>query len=138
MPPEESQIMASFRRNFQLKIILAVLLLVFAWILVEYTSLLYRSYQINLKKQWFIEENSRLADGNRDLEKQYEYYKTDYFFRKEAKRKLNKKEPGEKIVVLSGGEDTIVYEDDWDFKSKNVTSWYKYLFGQPDKITKPM
>lgn len=117
------------RKDFQLKLALVVLIIIFSWILMEYTSLLYKSYQIGLKKQWFIEENQRLVDNNRDLEKQYEYYKTDYFFRKEAKRKLNKKEPGEKVAVIIGSGENLLQENDWDIRNNILNNWWEYLFG---------
>jgi len=126
---------ASSKINFQLKMIIAVLLIVFGALLVEYTSLLYKSYQITQKKQWFIEENQRLIDGNRDLEKQYEYYKTDYFFRKEAKRKLNKKEPGESVVIVSGGDSQVIANNEWEISSQILNKWWLYIFGERE-ITK--
>ncbi|MDP2690811.1 MAG: hypothetical protein Q8O95_00155 [bacterium] len=95
--------------------------------------MMYKSYQIDLKKQWFIEENVRLAQSNSDLEKQYEYYKTDYFFRKEAKRKLNKKEPGEKVLILSGGDEKVRSGNDWEIQENLITRWWEYLFGHSSK-----
>lgn len=120
----------SHQKDFQLKMIFCVLFVVLAWVLLEYTSLLYRSYQIELKKQWFIEENERLINGNNELEKQYEYYKTDYFFRKEAKRKLNKKEPGEKVIIVSGGDEKIKSENDWEITANIPEKWWDYVFGE--------
>ncbi|MDP3975322.1 MAG: hypothetical protein Q8P95_00210 [bacterium] len=121
-------------RDFQAKLVLTVLVILFVWLLVEYVSLLYKGYQIELKKQWFIEENSRLVDQNQELAKRYEYYKTDYFFRKEAKRKLNKKEPGEKVIIITGESAQIKSEAGWEFQTDMVERWQEYLFGesQPD------
>jgi|CXWL01.1.fsa_nt_gi cell division protein FtsB len=121
------------QKDFQMKIVLAVMVVVFVWLVVEYTSLLYKKYQIDTKKQWFIEENDRISLTNRDLEKQYEYYKTDYFFRKEAKRKLNKKEPGEKVIVVTGGEAKMSYENDWDTSDDTLQAWWEYIFGISSK-----
>ena len=115
-------------KDFQIKVFLGVLLILFAWIMVEYTSLLYKSYQIEQKKQWFIEENTRLTNSNIELEKRYEYYKTDYFFRKEAKRKLNKKEPWDKVVIITGGDEKIASQNDWDIDQQNFEKWKEYLF----------
>lgn len=121
------------QRDFQVKVVLAVLLILFAWILVEYTSLLYKSYQIELKKEWFIGENQRLVENNKNLEKKYEYYKTDYFFIKEAKRKLNKKEPGEKVIVITGGDEKIRSENEWEIRDNNMHKWWQYFFGDQKK-----
>ena len=115
-------------KDFQIKVFLGVLFILFAWIMVEYISLLYKSYQIEQKKQWFIEENTRLTNSNIELEKRYEYYKTDYFFRKEAKRKLNKKEPGDKVVIITGGDEKIASQNDWDIDQQNFEKWKEYLF----------
>lgn len=130
MPSQNTRFL---HKSFRLKVVISVLLIVFAWLLVEYTSLMYKSYQIDLKKQWFIEENVRLAQSNSDLEKQYEYYKTDYFFRKEAKRKLNKKEPGEKVLILSGGDEKVRSGNDWEIQENLITRWWEYLFGHSSK-----
>jgi len=85
--------------------------------------------KLSEKKQWFIEENNRLVNNNKELEKRYEYYKTDYFFRKEAKRKLNKKEPGERVFVISGGDEKIRSDNDWDIRKNTWDNWKEYLFG---------
>lgn len=125
-----SKFSRSSQKDFQYKTVLAVLLIIFAWILVEYTSLLYKTYQIEQKKQWFIEENDRLILNNQELEKRYEYYKTDYFFRKEAKRKLNKKEPGEKVIVVTGGDDRVFSENDWQIRERSIDQWREFFFGE--------
>lgn len=130
MQGSDSQKRRALKRDFQFKVVLAVLLVVFSWVLVEYTSLMYRSYQIELKKEWFIQENERLTSTNRDLEKRYEYYKTDYFFRKEAKRKLNKKEPGENVIVVYGGEERVQSSNDWHIRENNVEKWWQLFFGK--------
>lgn len=128
MPPTESQQRRASQKDFQLKVVFVVLTILFGWVLVEYTSLLYRSYQIEQKKQWFIDENQRLVDNNQELAKRYEYYKTDYFFRKEAKRKLNKKEPGEKVIIVTGGDERIRSENDWEIRDDNIAKWWRYFF----------
>lgn len=125
------------QKDFQLKIALVILAIVFAWILLEYTSLLYKSYQIELKKQWFIEENNHLTMNNRELEKQYEYYKTDYFFRKEAKRKLSKKEPGEKVIIITGGDEKVLSENDWEISANIPEKWWDYFFAETKSSTLP-
>jgi len=126
--------MASVRnistKDFQLKVILVVLFLMLGWVLLEYTSLLYRSYQIEQKKNWFISENERLIRNNDELAKRYEYYKTDYFFRKEAKRKLNRKEPGEKVMIISGGDKKIISQNSWDLSEDMLSKWYDYFFNE--------
>jgi hypothetical protein len=87
-----------------------------------------------MKKQWFIEENERLVNSNKSLEKQYEYYKTDYFFKKEAKRKLNKKEPGEKVIIISGGDEKVGSTNDWEITSNIPEKWWDYLFGEKEPL----
>jgi len=118
--------------DFQIRVVFVVLIVVFGWVLLEYTSLLYKSYQIELKKQWFIEENQRIVEQNTELEKRYEYFKTDYYFRKEAKRKLNKKEPGEQIVIITGGDERIRSANDWEYRENIFDLWWEYLFGATD------
>jgi len=125
----------SSRRSFHLKVGLLVLLILFGWVLLEYSSLMYRSYQLEQKKQWFIDENERLVGNNEDLEKKYEYYKTDYFFRKEAKRKLNKKEPGEQVVIITGGDEKIRSENTWEIGGNVMQKWWDYLFGERPSVS---
>ena len=128
-----SEFRGSSQRDFQLKVVVGVLLILFVWVVVEYTSLLYKGYQIELKKKWFIDENTRITTSNRELEKQYEYSKTDYFFRKEAKRKLNKKEPGEKVIIVTGGDQKVQSSNDWDIGDDNLQQWWDYLFNSNNK-----
>lgn len=135
MALEPREKLRSSQKDFQMKIVLAVMVTVFIWLVVEYTSLLYKKYQIDTKKQWFIEENDRILGNNRELEKQYEYYQTDYFFIKEAKRKLNKREPGEKVIVVTGGETKIQTSNDWDIRDDTLKAWWDFVFGTPTKST---
>ncbi len=121
---------SSAQKAFQSRVVLLIFMVILGWVLLEYTSLLYRSYQIEQKMQWFVEENVRLVDQNGDLEKRYEYYKTDYFFRKEAKRKLNKKEPGEKVLIVSGGEDGVLGKVSGEITMSNYQKWKDYFFSE--------
>ncbi|MDF2379513.1 MAG: hypothetical protein P1V18_04835 [Candidatus Gracilibacteria bacterium] len=121
-------------KNFQIRVMMAVLLILSGWLFVEYTSLLYKSYQIEVKKQWFMDENQRLVETNQDLEKRYEYYQTDYFFRKEAKRKLNRKSVGEKVVIVTGGDERIISSNDWIFEEDLSSKWMQYLFARIPQI----
>lgn len=115
-------------RQFQVRLVLAILFILFVWISIEYINLLYKQYQIELKKQWFVEENDRLIAQNQQLEKEYEYFKTDYFFKKEAKRKLNKKEPGEKVIILSEKLKSSAKAKPFEYQVSPLRRWWDYLF----------
>lgn len=113
-----------------MRILLGILLILFFWIAIEYLNLMVKRYQIELKKAWFTEENARLLSSNRELEKQYEYFKTDYFFRKEAKRKLNKKEVGEKVIILSASPTQgNIRDQDSNQQQTPLQKWWEYIFG---------
>ena len=120
----------SSQREFQLKVLLGIFLILLFWILVEFSRIQYRSFQIEEKKQWFLSENERLTNKNQDLARQYEYYKTDYFFRKEAKRKLNRKEPGERVLIVTGGDSLLAKRNAAPLESTPLEAWWKYFFGE--------
>ena len=116
-------------KYFQLKVMVFLVLLVFAWLLFEYASLVYKSYKIDLKKEWFQKENAQLQLENQQLARQFQYFQTDYFLVREAKRELNLKEPGEKVLVVA--DDPIVPKGEqvWWIGSDNLGVWWKYFFG---------
>ncbi len=109
---------------------LIVLSILFLALLIQYTSFAYKRYQIEMKKQTFVEENDRLAALNLQLAKQYEYNKTDYFFRKEARRKLNKKELGEKVVIVTEKRKFRPGEGGYEIQEDLPALWWKFFFGE--------
>ena len=115
-------------RQFQTRLVIAILLVLLVWISIEYINLQYKRYQIELKKQWFTQENDRLIAQNQQLEKEYEYFKTDYFFKKEAKRKLNKKEPGEKVIILSPQMKSAAKAKPFEYQISPLYRWWEFIF----------
>lgn len=118
----------SSSKVFHWKVLLGVLAVLFAWLLLEYASLLYKSYQIEQKKEWFFSENDRLKTTNVLLAKQYEYFKTDYFFEKEAKRKLNKKNTGEKVAVMASLNDQNQDRGEQEDTRTMSQRWWDFFF----------
>lgn len=116
-------------KYFQLKVLLFLVLFVFAWLLFEYSSLVYRSYMIDVKKAWFEQENARLEEENRELAKRFQYFQTDYFLLREAKRTLNLREPGEKVLVVSDDPLVAKGEQSWWVGEDNPAVWWRYVFG---------
>ncbi len=119
-----------FGKNFHLELLLIVLCVLFLALLIQYTSFAYKRYQIETKKQMFVEENDRLKAMNLQLAQQYEYNKTDYFFRKEAKRKLNKKESGEKVVIVTEKKTFHPGEGGYEIQEDLPALWWKFFFGE--------
>ena len=115
-------------KYFQLKVILFLVLLIFGWLLFEYASLVYRSYSIDIKKQWFEDEKARLVGENQELAREYQYFQTDYFLVREAKRKLNKKEAGEDVMVISDPREATKKPGEWWQGIENPQVWWDYFF----------
>ena len=111
-------------------------ILIFVWLLFEYTSLIYKRYQLNQKKNWFIEENEKLEEDNQKLSEQFEYFQSESFLEREAKAKLGKKNLGEEVAVIKEETPKFAQEEDEVSEKKiklnkltNPQKWWYYLFG---------
>jgi hypothetical protein len=119
-------------KSFRYKVIIVVMVLILFWLFVEYVRLVYkRQYQIGLKKQAWIQEIESIEVENDLLPKQYQYYRTDYFLKKEAKRKLNKREVDEKVLVVLGENSESAQLIGGVSDQVNIPSaWWEYIFGR--------
>jgi hypothetical protein len=120
----------SIGKYFQLKMMLFLVLLIFGWLLFAYAGLVYKSYTIDSKKEWFEGENSRLTGENYVLGRKFAYFQTDEFLIREAKRKLNKRESGESVLVLLDEDSSASVSRDWWHGFQNSTIWWEYFFGR--------
>ncbi|HEC20943.1 MAG TPA: hypothetical protein ENI70_00320 [Candidatus Peregrinibacteria bacterium] len=118
------------------KVIVLIGILIFVWLLFEYTSLIYKRYQLNQKKNWFIEENEKLEEDNQKLSEQFEYFQSESFLEREAKAKLGKKNLGEEVAVIKEETPKFAQEEDEVSEKKiklnkltNPQKWWYYLFG---------
>ena len=121
---------------FQLKLIIFIGLTLFGWTLFSYSKLLYQSYQLDQKKQWFEMEIRTLKEQNSFLAEEFEYLQTEFFLERAAKEKLNKRKPEEKVIVLEKPKEefALISNKDEFLKMKldqleNYQKWWYYFFG---------
>lgn len=126
---------------FYFKMTIVIGLVLLAWALFSYSKLLYRSYQLDLKKEWFTQENERLVQENHNLADEFEYLQSASFLEREAKEKLNKKKPGENVIVLRDPPPkfaTFIDEkESLRLKLESLTNaqkWWYYFFGTEEML----
>jgi cell division protein FtsB len=119
-------------KYFQLKVMLFIVLLVFGWLLFSYAGLVYKGYLIDIKKDWFYAELARLSDENEVLAKKVEYFQTEEFLVREAKRKLNKRESEEQVLVLKDLKVVNESQNVWWYGLSASQVWWQYFFGRGD------
>ncbi len=124
------------KQLFQLKLIIFIGLTLFGWTLFSYSKLLYQSYQLDQKKQWFEMEIRTLKEQNSFLAEEFEYLQTEFFLERAAKEKLNKRKPEEKVIVLEKPKEefALISNKDEFLKMKldqleNYQKWWYYFFG---------
>jgi hypothetical protein len=119
-------------KSFRYKVVVVMMVIVLMWLFVEYVRLVYkRQYQIGVKKQVWVQEIEAIEAENEKLPREYRYYQTDYFLKKEAKRKLNKRDSDENVLVVLGelDEDRALKRSVSDMV--NIPSaWWEYIFGR--------
>lgn len=111
----------------------AVIVLYMAFIL---GRTLWQNYNVNQEIADLEQEVIELRERNQRLKNLVIYYQTDSYLEKEARRKLLKKMPGEKVLALpeteySHQEPTEqVDETETDkYQEPNYKLWIKYIFG---------
>jgi hypothetical protein len=126
--------------HFKLTILIGLALL--AWALFSYSKLLYQSYQLDQKKQWFETEIRTLHEQNVFRAEEFEYLQTEFFLERAAKEKLNKKKLGEKVIVLEKPKQEfaaiVSQEDRLNMKIDSLSNeqkWWYYLFGSEDLLS---
>ncbi len=97
----------------------------------------------NLTKKRAVDEQARklsqeiddLEKQNADLEKILGYFASSDYTEKEAREKLNFAKPGEKVAIISGGEENKnLTSKPGDGNEKQLGAsfkkWWQYFFGQ--------
>ena len=122
------------RQLFHFKITILVGLALFGWALFSYSKLLYQSYQLDQKKEWFASEIRVLREQNAFLAEEFEYLQTEFFLERAAKEKLNKRKPEEKVIILNKVKEefALITDKNEIFKMKlaeleNHQKWYYYF-----------
>jgi len=93
---------------------------------------LYREYQIKKEVDALKAEIESMENDNYELSQMIEYYKTEEYKEAEARKRLNLKAEGEKVVMISESESE--YEEIVDGESEaaieisNKLKWWNYFF----------
>jgi len=94
----------------------------------------YRKYQLTQEINKLKIEIEQLESKNEQLASLMDYLKEDPYLEKEAKIKLNLKNPGEKVVILSDEliQEQVVLEDKTkeyiEEETANYWKWWQYFF----------
>jgi len=89
------------KRLIESKTLLLLSFLIFTWLAVSFVQTTYRRYRLLDQLQRLQDKASRLEKDNKSLKKSINYYSSQSFLEKEARRKLNLKKPGEKVVIIN-------------------------------------
>ena len=94
----------------------------------------YQKYQLTQEINKLKTEIEKLESKNEQLASLMEYLKEEPYLEKEAKLKLNLKNPGEKVVILSDEliQDQVILEDkvkeQTEEETANYWEWWQYFF----------
>lgn len=97
---------------------------------------LWQNYNVNQEIMLLEHEVIELREQNQRLKNLVIYYQTDSYKEKEARRKLLKKMPGEKVLALpefeynhDEPEEKIEEDKAIQYQEPNYKLWLKYIFG---------
>ncbi len=117
------------------KLIIIGELILVSYLLYTLTVSVYKSYQIDLVIAEFQEENNKIAEANRELKEDFDYYSSDNYIDKIAKQNLNLINPGEQVVIIPKTNTTIAEERDINpdindeiAEMSNLERWYVFFF----------
>ena len=116
--------------SFRLFVLAGVLVIVFLGVNLgkEY----YREHQVQKEINSLQEEIEALEKNNYKLSQLAEYYKTDEYKEAEARKRLNMKKEGEKVVIIKPSSVSLEQSEDEDgFDSEslpNYIKWWNYFF----------
>lgn len=98
----------------------------------------YRKHQISGQINKLKSEVEELEKNNKGLTDIIQYFESDDYVEKEARKKLNLAKPGENVVVITGEKDKTkenlepAKKDNSAANQKEISNplkWWKYLFG---------
>ncbi len=129
------------------KIFLFIVIFVLIFLLIGLVRETYRKHQLSNEINQLKENIDELEGDNQQLSDLMDYFKEDSYLEKEARIKLNLKNPGETVVVLSkdiidgvevvrkGSAETeelnntdIDLEDSSNIEPANYWKWWEYFF----------
>ena len=94
----------------------------------------YRKYQLTKELDSLRQEIETLQQSNDELASLIEFYQQQSYLEKEARLKLNLKQPGEKVVIVPEAEapdsnEEEPKEEKEEAKESNWWKWWEYFFG---------
>ncbi|MDD3190819.1 MAG: septum formation initiator family protein [Candidatus Pacebacteria bacterium] len=118
--------------RFSFQIVVIVVLVVVFVMGSALSKELYREYQIKKEVDALKAEIESMENDNYELSQMIEYYKTEEYKEAEARKRLNLKAEGEKVVMISESESE--YEEIVDgekgatIEISNRLKWWNYFF----------
>lgn len=99
---------------------------------------LYREYRIQKEIESLKTEIEGMEKDNYELSQLIEYYQTDEYKEAEARRRLNLKAEGEKVVMIdekkNAAEDLQSEEDAKNGTTPNYQKWWNYFFASRNDL----
>lgn len=131
------------KRLFSSKIFLFFIGLALIWLGVSLGQESYRKYQLTKEINALKSEIEKIESNNEQLASLIEFFQQESYLEKEARLKLNLKQPGEKVVIVPQAEQEIVEETENQETAKqslskepaekrkesNLWQWWEYFFG---------
>lgn len=93
------------RRFFTSRLFLIVILVVAIFLAINYARAYYQEYKVKQEISALREEVKHLEQKKIESLKILQYVTSDAFVEEKARTELNLKKPGEKVVVISGGDE---------------------------------
>ena len=124
----------SIKRFLGSKFFLFFIILALIAVAVSVGSESYQKYQLTQEINKLKIEIEQLESKNEQLAGLMEYLKEEPYLEKEAKLKLNLKNPGEKVIILSDEliQEQVVLEDKTEELTEKETAnyweWWQYFF----------
>ena len=124
------------KRFISSKIFLFIIILLLIVVIVNVGSESYQKYQLTQEINKLKTNIEELESKNEQLASLMEYLKKESYLEKEAKLKLNLKNPGEKVIILpdeSIQEASVtenIIEGSSEEETANYWEWWQYFFSR--------
>jgi cell division protein FtsB len=116
------------KKSFSLLFLLSFSLVLLIFILISLARVSFQAYQIEQEIVSLEKEIRALEQKKKNLNQLIEYAQTEFFKEEEARLKLGLQKPGEKVVVISTPETSLVDQKEKDKKTENPIKWWRYFF----------
>jgi len=109
--------------------------LIIGYILFLLGKTVWQNYQVNKSIRNLQNEINQLAEDNKNLQNQIQYYQSTTYKEEQARLKLGYQKPGEKVfVVVSAQSQPVSEKNNQNFQKNpedlrpNYLKWWEYLF----------